>query len=73
MLHRRLDLQHLVDTRHGPGINIADMAPLDEYSHHRSAGLSRYALEVHQGWFSERGIAPGDKVVFELPASVEVK
>ena len=45
-------------------VDIQDMQPLDETSH-PSAEPARYALEVNQGFFAERGIQVGDEV--ELP------
>lgn len=52
-------------------INIADMEPNTTTIHH-SAGPARYALEVRQGWFAERGIAPGAKASFTLPAGLRI-
>lgn len=43
-------------------LNILDMKPHDE-STHPSAGPAMYALEMKQGWFKERGIVAGAKVV----------
>ena len=43
-------------------LNIEDMAPHDETGH-RSKGPARYALEMRKGWFAERSIKPGDRVV----------
>jgi uncharacterized membrane protein (UPF0127 family) len=43
-------------------LNIEDMAPLDE-SAHRSRGRALYALEMRQGWFAQKGIAAGQRVV----------
>ena len=45
-------------------IDIQDMEPLDE-TPHPSARPARYALEVNQGFFEERGVQVGDQV--ELP------
>jgi hypothetical protein len=53
-------------------INIADMQPFDTSSH-PSAGPAKYALEVHQGWFAERGIEAGALCEFELPADLLVQ
>lgn len=53
-------------------INIADMEPFDVTSH-SSAGPARYALEVHQGWFAERGIVAGDMCEFHLPEDVVIE
>jgi uncharacterized protein len=54
-------------------LNIADMQPLDEQTLHRSAGPARYALEVNQGWFAARNIAPGAVVEFTLPPDLVVR
>jgi uncharacterized membrane protein (UPF0127 family) len=45
----------------GKIVNIEDMKPLDE-STIWSRGASLYALEMKQGWFASKGIAPGDTV-----------
>jgi uncharacterized protein len=42
-------------------LNIEDMRPQDESSHW-SRGLALYAIEMRQGWFAGKGIAPGDRV-----------
>ena len=39
-------------------INIEDMQPQTETSH-CSKKPARYALEMNQGWFAQRGIKPG--------------
>lgn len=39
-------------------LNIADMTPHSEESH-CAAGPARYALEMNQGWFGERGLGEG--------------
>ena len=49
-----------IDER-GEIVNIADMQPLDETSHCASRPV-RYALEMNQGWFKQRGIAPGARL-----------
>lgn len=41
--------------------NIADMTPHSEESH-CSTGMARFALEMNEGWFDQRGIGPGDRV-----------
>ena len=47
-------------------VDIQDMNPLDdEPPHYVSAEPARYALEVNQGFFEERGVKVGDKA--ELP------
>ncbi len=45
----------------GDIINIADMQPLSEDTH-CAARPARYALEMKQGWFAERGIRAGMKL-----------
>jgi len=47
--------------RGGKIINIEDMQPQTDDAH-QSAGPAKYALEVNQGWFRQRGIKPGDRV-----------
>jgi uncharacterized membrane protein (UPF0127 family) len=42
-------------------INLADMQPLTDTFHCASAD-ARYALEVSQGGFLQRGIVPGDQI-----------
>lgn len=42
-------------------VDIQDMQPLDE-TPHPSAEPARYALEVNQGFFDERGVMVGDMV-----------
>ena len=45
----------------GAIINIADMQPLTEQSH-CATRPARYALEMAQGWFAQRGIKAGTKL-----------
>jgi hypothetical protein len=45
----------------GAIINIADMQPHSEESH-CSARPARYALEMKQGWFREKGVKPGARI-----------
>ena len=42
-------------------INIEDMKPQTE-NNHCAKQPARYALEMNQGWFSQRGIKPGIKL-----------
>jgi len=42
-------------------VNVEDMKPLDETSHCASRP-ARFALEMNQGWFKKRGIAPGTQI-----------
>lgn len=50
-------------------LNIEDMRPQTEDSHCAS-GAARFALEMNQGWFRERGVKAGDSIrgVERLPA-----
>ena len=43
-------------------VSIEDMAPQDERMHW-SRGPAQYALEMRKGWFAERGIQAGDRVL----------
>jgi uncharacterized membrane protein (UPF0127 family) len=45
----------------GAILNIADMRPQSEQSH-CAARPARYALEMTQGWFAQRGIRPGTRL-----------
>ena len=45
----------------GAIVNIADMQPRSEQSHCASRP-ARYALEMNQGWFAQRGIKAGAKL-----------
>jgi uncharacterized membrane protein (UPF0127 family) len=45
----------------GSIVNLKDMQPKTEHSH-CSAKPVRYALEMNQGWFSDRGLKPGFKL-----------
>ena len=45
----------------GTILQLADMAPKSEFSHCSQRPV-RYALEMEQGWFGKRGIAPGANV-----------
>jgi len=45
----------------GTIVNIHDMKPHDESSH-CAAKPVRYALEMTQGWFAQKGIGPGAKL-----------
>jgi len=47
--------------RNGRILNIEDMRPQDETTHW-SNGPALYAIEMRQGWFASKGIAPGDVV-----------
>jgi uncharacterized membrane protein (UPF0127 family) len=45
----------------GTILQLTDMAPKSEVSHCSQRPV-RYALEMEQGWFGKRGIAPGARV-----------
>jgi hypothetical protein len=45
----------------GAIVNIADMQPHTEVSH-CAARPARFALEMAQGWFAERGIRAGTRL-----------
>jgi hypothetical protein len=45
----------------GSIVNIEDMQPHDERSHCARQPV-RYALEMTQGWFSQKGVGPGMKL-----------
>lgn len=51
----------------GTIVNLKDMQPLDERSH-CSIKPVRFALEMNQGWFDQRSIKPGFKLL-GLPAT----
>lgn len=50
-----------IDDR-GTIVNIADMTPQSE-DLHCAARPVRYVLEMNQGWFAARGLAPGARIV----------
>lgn len=50
-------------------LNVERMVPYDDRTYHRSKGLAVYAVEANQGWFEKRGIGPGTKAQFEVPAA----
>jgi uncharacterized membrane protein (UPF0127 family) len=45
----------------GTVVNVADMAPRSEDSHCPRKPI-RYALEMEQGWFGQKGVGPGDRI-----------
>lgn len=45
----------------GEIINIEDMAPQSE-NNHCAARPARYALEMNQGWFAQKGFKPGARL-----------
>jgi uncharacterized membrane protein (UPF0127 family) len=46
---------------HGKVVNIEDMKP-QTLDSHCSGKLVRYALEMNQGWFKQKGIKPGNEI-----------
>jgi uncharacterized membrane protein (UPF0127 family) len=42
-------------------VNLADMQPLTTRAHCSDKPV-RYVLEMHQGWFAQRGIGAGDRI-----------
>jgi uncharacterized membrane protein (UPF0127 family) len=53
----------------GTIVNIQDMQPHDERSHCAKQPV-RYALEMTQGWFAQKGVGPGAKLG-RLPAATQ--
>jgi len=51
-------------------VDIQDMQPLDETRHY-PAEPAQYALEVNQGFFTERGVQVGDTVELPQPGFTE--
>lgn len=45
----------------GTIVHIARMQPLSDNTHCTPVPV-RYVLEMHQGWFANRGVSPGDKL-----------
>jgi uncharacterized membrane protein (UPF0127 family) len=48
----------------GTIVNLEDMKPMTETSH-CSARPVRFVLEMNQGWFAQRGIKAGTKILGE--------
>ena len=61
MMNTYLPLSVAFIDREGVIINIADMEPHTQNSHHASRP-AKFALEMNQGWVRKRGIKPGDKI-----------
>lgn len=61
MKNTRLPLTIAFVADDGTIVNLADMQPMDESSH-CSAKPVRFALEMNQGWFAQRGIKAGTKL-----------
>jgi len=53
----------------GRVVSMADMQPMDETSHCSKEPV-RFALEMNQGWFAQKGIKPGARLAgapFDAP------
>jgi len=61
MMNTHLPLSVAFIDREGVIINIADMEPHTQNSHH-AMRPAKYALEMNQGWFRKRGVKTGDKL-----------
>lgn len=61
MKNTRIPLSVAFADVNGRILNIEDMEPHSEKAH-RSRGAAAYALEMNRGWFSQRGIGPGDRI-----------
>lgn len=61
MKNTRIPLSVAFLDERGAIINIADMQPHSEQSH-CAARPARYALEMTQGWFAQRGIRAGARL-----------
>ena len=46
----------------GAILNIENMAPRTTDAH-RSAGVAKYAIETNIGWFAQKKVKPGDRVM----------
>ena len=69
MKNTRIPLSVAFIDSNGRILNIEAMQPESEQTH-SSKGPARFALEMNQGWFRERGIGSGDQVTGyeQLPA-----
>ncbi|MCZ8233823.1 MAG: DUF192 domain-containing protein [Inhella sp.] len=57
--HLPLSIAFVADD--GRIVSMADMQPMDETSHCSKEPV-RYALEMNQGWFAQKGIKPGSRL-----------
>jgi uncharacterized membrane protein (UPF0127 family) len=53
---------------HGTILNIDDMQPETD-NNHCAAKPARYALEMGQGWFHQRGIVAGQRIAGVVEAA----
>ena len=65
-----LSIAFLDDT--GRILSIQKMQPGQTQEHYRSPAPARYAIEVHQGWFSEHKVNVGDVIELHLPVMMLV-
>ena len=56
----------------GKILEIRDMDPRFPTRRYISKSPARYALEVNQGWFVDKGIKAGDSVVIDLDADQDI-
>ena len=54
-------------------LSIHLMAAMQTNERYRSLQPVRYALEVNQGWFTNRKIGVGDRVEMKLPVVIEIR
>ena len=54
-------------------VSIEQMTPVQTDERYRPPEPVRYAIEVNQGWFAERGVAVGDVVEIRLPVVLRVE
>ena len=64
MKNTELPLSIAFIDRSGAIVDIQDMAPHDEITHHAPSVPVLYALEMNQGWFRTHQVNAGDKVQF---------
>jgi uncharacterized membrane protein (UPF0127 family) len=69
--HIPLSIAFLDDS--GRIVSIQHMVPMQTDERYHSPQPVRYALEVNQGWFENRGIEVGDVVEMNLPMVVNIK
>jgi uncharacterized protein len=50
----------------GTVVKIADMAPLDDKTHHAADVPVKYVIETNRGWFKKAGVGVGDTLKIEL-------
>jgi uncharacterized membrane protein (UPF0127 family) len=53
--------------------SLQEMVPNQTGHQYPSARPAKYALEVNQGWFQQKGIEVGDKVEIKLPVILDIR